>query len=122
MTKDELTITQLKRENQRSKKRWELTKFVQLGFTNPHKRFILSLSCKSMTGICNPREAAKGHLSQWFFCTHQKHRLILLWWGVLSNPLKGWPGLAGIANLIHPTARRFATMGSGLSLLQGQLL
>ena len=65
------------------------------------------------------QKATRGHYQTWFFCTHQKHSFLLFWWGVLSSPLKGWPGLAGSANLIHPTAQRFAPMGGGLSLLQG---
>jgi hypothetical protein len=65
-------------------------------------------------GIAKPNKATIGHFFQWFFCTYQKHNSILLWWGVLSRPLKVWPVLAGIANLIHSTAQRFATMGSGL--------
>ena len=65
-------------------------------------------------GIQTPNKAARGHFTQWLFCTHQKHNSILLWWGVLSNPLKGWPRLGGSANLIQSTAQRFAPMGSGL--------
>jgi hypothetical protein len=64
--------------------------------------------------ICTLNKATIGHFLQWFFCTHQKHNSILLWWGVLSNPLKGWPRLGGSANLIHSTAQRFAPIGSGL--------
>ncbi len=82
------------------------------------------LSQKTKAGIETPREAAIGHLNQWFFCTHQKHRrhcvvCILLWWGVLSSPLKGWPDLAGSLNLIHSTAQRLRPMGGGLTFLQG---
>ncbi len=65
-------------------------------------------------GIRNPRKATIGHFTQWFFYIHQKHNSILLWWAVLSNPLKGWPRLGGISNLIQSTAQRFETMGSGL--------
>ena len=66
-------------------------------------------------GIQTPHKAAIGHFSQWFFCTHQKLNSILLWWGISSNPLKGWPVLAGSLNLIHSTAQRVRPMGSGLS-------
>ncbi len=65
-------------------------------------------------GLCTPNKASKGHFTQWFFYIHQKHNSILLWWAVLSNPLKGWPRLGGSANLIQSTAQRFAPMGSGL--------
>ena len=51
-------------------------------------------------GSRSPRKAAKGHYKTWFFCTHQKYNSILLWWGVSSNPLKGWPRLGGTSNLI----------------------
>ena len=118
MSKDE-PVTKPSRENQRKNRRWKLTEFTQRVCTNTTKRFILCMSCKSTTGICTPRKAAKGHNKTWFFYTPQKHRLILLWWGVLSNPSKGWPRLGGSANLIHPTTRRFAPMGGGLYLLQG---
>ena len=65
-------------------------------------------------GNRSPNKATIGHFIQWFFCTHQKHNSILLWWGVLSNPLKGWPVLAGTANLMHSTTQILAVMGSGL--------
>ena len=65
-------------------------------------------------GIEAPHKAAIGHFSQWFFCTHQKLNSILLWWGVLSNPLKGWPRLGGTSNFIHSTAQLFEVMGGGL--------
>ena len=70
-------------------------------------------------GSRSPHKATRGHYKTWFFCTHQKYNSILLWWGVLSNPLKGWPRLGGSLNLIHPTAQRLRPMGGGLSLLQG---
>ena len=66
-------------------------------------------------GIRTPHKATIGHFTQWLFCIHQKHNSILLWWSVLSNPLKGWPVLAGSSNLIQSTAQRFEPMGSGLS-------
>jgi hypothetical protein len=103
----------------RRNKYWKIADLMQSEFTDANGVVIVSSSCHSKAGICNPREASKGRFLQRFFCTHQNHRCILLWWGVTSNPLKGWPDLAGIANLIHPTAQRFATMGGGLSLLQG---
>ena len=118
MNKDE-PVTKPSRENRRKKRRWQLTEFTQTVFTNTNKRFILRLSCKSTTGIGTPRKAAKGHYQTWFFCTPQKHRLILLWWGVLSRPLKVWPRLGGSSNLIHPTAQRLEPMGGGLFPLQG---
>ena len=65
-------------------------------------------------GIRTPHKATIGHFTQWFFCTHQKLNSILLWWSVLSNPLKGWPVLAGSSNLIQSTAQRFEPMSSGL--------
>ncbi len=65
-------------------------------------------------GIRTPHKATIGHFTQWLFCIHQKHNSILLWWSVLSNPLKGWPVLAGSSNLIQSTAQRFEPMGSGL--------
>ena len=70
-------------------------------------------------GIETPSKATRGHYKTWFFCTHQKLNSILLWWAVLSNPLKGWPRLGGSTNLIHSTAQRLVPMGGGLSLLQG---
>ena len=81
---------------------------------------IATLSQKTKAGIETPNiKAAKGHYQKWFFCTHQKHSSILLWWGVLSSPSKGWPDLAGSLNLIHPTSQCLRPMGGGLSLLQG---
>ena len=65
-------------------------------------------------GIKTPNKATRGHFLQWFFCTHQKHTSILLWWGVLSYPLNGRPRLGGSLNLIHSTAQRLRPMGSGL--------
>ena len=65
-------------------------------------------------GISPPNKVARGQFIRWFFCTHQKLNSILLWWGVLSNPLKGWPRLGGSSNLMHSTAQRFEPMGSGL--------
>ena len=65
-------------------------------------------------GNRSPNKATIGHFTQWFFCTHQKLNSILLWWGVLSNPLKGWPVLAGTSNLMHSTAQLFDDIGSGL--------
>ena len=65
-------------------------------------------------GISTPNKATRGHYQTWFFCTHQKLNSILLWWAVLSNPLKGWPRLGGSTNLIHSTAQRLRPMGSGL--------
>ena len=70
-------------------------------------------------GIEAPHKAARCHFLQWFFCTHQKLNSILLWWAVLSNPLKGWPRLGGSFNLIQSTAQRLKPIGGGLSLLQG---
>jgi hypothetical protein len=80
---------------------------------------LTALSPHVMVGIRTPNKATTGHFLQWFFCTHQKHNSILLWWDVLSNPLKGWPRLGGSSNLIHSTAQRFEPMGGGLPLLQG---
>jgi hypothetical protein len=77
------------------------------------------LSTHLKAGIRTPNKATTGHYKTWFFCTHQKHNSILLWWAVLSNPLKGWPRLGGSSNLIQSTAQRFEPMGGGLSLLQG---
>ena len=65
-------------------------------------------------GISTPNKATIGHFTQWFFCTHQKHNSILLWWAVLSRPLKVWPRLGGSTNLIQSTAQRLVPMGSGL--------
>lgn len=65
-------------------------------------------------GNRRPNKATIGHFIQWFFCTHQKHNSILLWWGVLSRPLKVWPVLAGTSNLMHSTAQLFDDIGSGL--------
>jgi hypothetical protein len=65
-------------------------------------------------GIQTPHKATIGHFLQWFFCIHQKHTSTLLWWGISSNPLKGWPVLAGSLNLIHSTAQRVRPMGGGL--------
>ena len=92
---------------------------------NPFTAMIAPHSHKTKAGNRSPHKATTGHYQTWFFCTHQKYRrhyavYILFWWGVLSSPLKGWPDLAGTANLIHPTAQRLAAMGGGLSLLQGQ--
>jgi hypothetical protein len=114
--------TKPSRINRKRKRRWKVSTIadlIRLGLTDYYLVAILNASCKCKAGICTPHEATKGHFLQWFFCTHQKHNSILLWWAVLSNPLKGWPGLAGSANLIQSTARRFAPMGGGLSLLQG---
>ena len=80
---------------------------------------LTALSPHVTVGISTPNKATTGHNQTWFFCTHQKHNSILLWWAVLSNPLKGWPRLGGSLNLIHPTAQRLRPMGGGLSLLQG---
>ncbi|RIZ70196.1 MAG: hypothetical protein D0528_02280 [Methylococcales bacterium] len=70
-------------------------------------------------GISTPHKATKGHIKTWFFCIHQKHSIILLWWDVLSSPLNGWPRLGGSTNLIHSTAQRLVPMGGGYPLLQG---
>ena len=70
-------------------------------------------------GISTPNKATRGHYQTWFFCTHQKHNSILLWWGVLSRPLKVWPRLGGSTNLIHSTAQLLVLMGVVYSLLQG---
>ena len=121
MSKDE-PLTKPSRENRRKKRRWKLTEFTQRVCTNTNKRFILSLSCKSTTGIKTPNKATIGHYQTWFFCTHQKHRSILSWWVVLSRPSKVWPRLGGSLNLILPTAQRLRPMGGGLYPLQGQPL
>jgi hypothetical protein len=52
------------------------------------------LSTHLEAGISTPNSAIIGHNQTWFFYTHQKHNSILLWWDVLSNPLKGWPRLS----------------------------
>ena len=84
------------------------------------------LSPHVIAGIRTPSNKAKtlGHFYQWFFYTHQKgavkfNVIYLLWWGVLSNPLKGWPRLGGSSNSIHSTAQRLEPMGGGYSSLQG---
>jgi hypothetical protein len=107
--------TKPSRVNRNRKKGWK----IGAGLTGYFMAAILTLSCKCKAGICSPRKATNGHFLQWFFCTHQKHNSILLWWAVLSNPLKGWPGLAGTANLIQSATRCFAALRGGLSLLQG---
>jgi hypothetical protein len=91
----------------------------QSRFTETNRDYILCSSCRSKAGIRTPNKATKGHNQTWFFCTHQKHSSILLWWEVLSGPLNGWPDLAGSSNLILPATQRLEPMGGGLTLLQG---
>jgi hypothetical protein len=81
---------------------------------NPVAAILIPLLPHVAVGLCTPNKATRGHFTQWFFCTHQKHNSILLWWAVLSGPLKVWPRLGGSANLIQSTAQRFAVMGSDL--------
>ena len=86
-----------------------------MNLTHPSMAAILMpLLPQVAVGIAKPSKAAIGHFSQWFFCTHQKHNSIFLWRGVLSRPLKVWPVLAGIANLIHSATQTLAIMGGGL--------
>ncbi|MEI6267628.1 MAG: hypothetical protein WCP01_02020 [Methylococcaceae bacterium] len=118
MSKDE-PLTKPSRENRRNKRRWKLTEFTQRVFTDTNNGVILCLSCKSTTGIRTPNKATIGHYQTWFFCTHQKHRSILSWWGILSRPSKVWPRLGGSSNSILPTAQRLEPLGGGLYLLQG---
>lgn len=115
MRKDD-PIAKPSRENRRKKRRWQLIEFVQRVFTDSTKRFILFLSCKSMTGIRTPNKATRGHDQTWFFGTHQKHRSILLWWEVLSRPSKVWPRLGGSSNLILSATQRLEPLGGGLYL------
>jgi len=81
---------------------------------NPMAAILTPLLPHVAVGIRTPHKATIGHFTQWLFCIHQKHNSILLWWSVLSNPLKGWPVLAGSTNLIQSTAQRLVPMGSGL--------
>lgn len=98
---------------------------MQASLTIPFMAAILDpLSQKTKVGISPPRKATTGHFNQWFFYIHQKvirdySVYFSLWWGVLSSPLNGWPGLAGRTNLIHFTAQRLVPMGGGYSSLQG---
>ena len=83
------------------------------------------LSPHVIAGIRNPSKAETlGHFYQWFFYTHQKgavrfNVIYLLWWAVLSNPLKGWPRLGGSTNLIQSTAQSLVPLIGGYSSLQG---
>ena len=81
--------------------------------------FILIPLSQQEAGIRGPRKATTGHFNQWFFYTLKKvirdtSVYFSLWWGVLSSPLNGWPGLAGTSNLIHSTAQRFEDVSGGL--------
>ncbi len=93
---------------------------MRASLTVPIMAFILApLSQQTKVGIETPRKATTGHFNQWFFYTLQKvirdsSVYFSLWWGVLSSPLNGWPGLAGSLNLIHSTAQRLRPMGGGL--------
>jgi hypothetical protein len=78
MTKDE-RISQPNRENRSNQRRCQLNAFVQRGFTNPHKRFILSLSCKSMTGIGLSESTAQAAYQAVFLCV-KSHVLIMSDW------------------------------------------
>jgi hypothetical protein len=65
-----------------------------------------------------------GHFYQWFFYTHQKGAgnysvIYSLWWSVLSSPLNGWPGLAGTADLMHPTAQSMRPLIGGYPFFKG---
>lgn len=115
-------VTKPSRLNRRKKRRGKLIEFMQRVFTDANKRFILFASYKYTNGIKTPNKATKGHYQTWFFCTHQKHRSILSWWGVLSRPSKVWPRLGGSLNLILPSAQRLRPMGGGLYFLQGHPL
>ena len=83
------------------------------------------LSPHVIAGISTPNKAETlGHFYQWFFYTHQKgavrfNVIYLLWWAVLSNPLKGWPRLGGSTNLIQSTAQSLVPLIGGYSSLQG---
>jgi hypothetical protein len=62
--------------------------------------------------------------NKWFFYTHQKGAgnfsvIHLLWWSVLSSPLNGWPGLAGTADLMHPTAQSMRPLIGGYPFFKG---
>jgi len=106
--------------NRKKKRRWKISDLIKSGLTDCYMAAMLTpLLPHVAAGIRTPNKAATGHYQTWFFCTHQKHNSILLWWAVLSNPLKGWPRLGGSSNLIQSTAQRFEPMGGGLSLLQG---
>lgn len=114
--------TKPSRINRKHKRRWKASTIADLiksGLTDCFSLAILYPSCSCKAGIGTPNKATRGHNQTWFFCTHQKHSTFLLWWAVLSNPLKGWPGLAGSSNLIQSTAQRLEPMGGGLSLFQG---
>ncbi|UOA08574.1 hypothetical protein [Methylobacter sp. S3L5C] len=112
--------TKPSRLKRRQKRRWKISDLIKSGLTDCYMAAILTaLSPHVTVGIRTPNKAARGHYQTWFFCTHQKHISILLWWDVLSRPLKVWPRLGGSSNLIHSTAQRFEPMGGGLSLLQG---
>ena len=91
---------------------------------NPMAAILAPLSQKTKVGISPPCKAKTGHFYQWFFYIHQKvirdySVYFSLWWGVLSSPLNGWPGLAGRTNLIYSTAQRLVPVGGGYSSLQG---
>ncbi|MFI3198185.1 MAG: hypothetical protein QX196_07685, partial [Methylococcaceae bacterium] len=112
--------TKPSRLNRKKKRRWKIIDLIKSALTDGYMAAMLTpLLPHVAAGSRNPHKATTGHYKTWFFCTHQKYNSILLWWGVSSNPLKGWPRLGGIANLIHPTAQRFTPMAGGLSLLQG---
>ncbi len=112
--------TKPSRLNRKKKRRWKITDLIKSALTDGHMAAMLTpLSTHLEAGIRTPNKATTGHYQTWFFCTHQKHNSILLWWSVLSNPLKGWPRLGGSSNLIQSTAQRFEPMAGGLSLLQG---
>ena len=113
--------TKPSRLNRRLKRRWKKPNLTLQSMV----AILALLSPHVIAGIRNPGKAETlGHFYQWFFYTHQKDAgnysvIYSLWWSVLSSPLNGWPGLAGIANLIHSTAQSFAAMGGGYSSLQG---
>ena len=112
--------TKPSRINRKKKRRWKMSDLIKSGLTDCYMAAMLTpLLPHVAVGIEAPHKAATGHYKTWFFCTHQKLISILLWWAVLSNPLKGWPRLGGRSNSIQPTAQRLDPMGGGLSLLQG---
>ena len=116
-TDDTTKPSRLKRKH---KRRWKITDLIKSGLTDCCMAAMLTALLPHVAvGIEAPHKATTGHYQTWFFCTHQKLNSILLWWAVLSNPLKGWPRLGGSFNLIQSTAQRLKPIGGGLSLLQG---
>ena len=112
--------TKPSRINRKKKRRWKIIDLIKSGLTDCYMAAMLTPLLPHVTdGLRTPHKATKGHYQTWFFCTHQKLNSILLWWGVLSSPLNGWPRLGGRSNLIHPTAQRLDLVGGGLSLIQG---